>query len=71
VTPDPSAGRVERSFPRWHCWRGVAGLRYASRRLTSPPLVCRGEDTLDLMEQLQAAEHQIAEQPAGFRWPRT
>ena len=28
-------------FPGWEAWRGVSGLLYARRRMTSPPVVFR------------------------------
>jgi len=47
---------VEREFPRWHCWQGISGLFYASRRLTSPPAVVRAEDPVDLRDQIRGWE---------------
>ena len=43
-------------FPQWHVWRGVCGLVYARRPRTSPPLVVRGEDAVDLRDQIRRAE---------------
>ena len=43
-------------FPHWHVWRGVGGLVYARRPRTSPPVVVRGEDALDLRNQMRRAE---------------
>jgi hypothetical protein len=48
-------------IPRgWHYWRGVFGLFYARRKLSSPPVVLRAE-TLDglrkqVLEYLAARE---------------
>jgi hypothetical protein len=28
-------------FPGWECWTGIAGLLYARRRKSSPPVVFR------------------------------
>lgn len=67
---DPSTERVERTFPRWHCWRGICGLLYASRQRTSPPVLVRDENTIELMAQIQAAERKIGD-GGSFRWPRT
>jgi hypothetical protein len=39
----PTLDDVAREFPHWHCWKGVAGMLYASLR-RSPPLVVRGTD---------------------------
>ena len=43
-------------FPHWHVWRGVCGLVYARRPRTSPPVVVRGEDAVDLRNQMRRAE---------------
>lgn len=43
-------------FPQWHVWRGVCGLVYARRPRTSPPVVLRGEDAVDLRDQIRRAE---------------
>lgn len=43
-------------FPQWHVWRGVGGLVYARRPRTSPPVVVRGEDAVDLRDQMRRAE---------------
>jgi hypothetical protein len=43
-------------FPHWHVWLGVCGLVYARRPRTSPPVVVRGEDTVDLRNQMRRAE---------------
>jgi hypothetical protein len=55
-TAEPTLADVETAWPRWHTWRGVCGLLYASRRLTSPPAVVRGEDPRDLIDQVNAWE---------------
>lgn len=47
-------------FPHWHVWRGVSGLLYARRPRTSPPLVVRGKDTVDLRDQIRRAEGKMA-----------
>ncbi len=51
--------RIEHDHPGWHCWRGVTGLLYARRRLSSPPAVCRAT-TID------GLEHAVTEQEQ--RW---
>jgi hypothetical protein len=43
-------------FPQWHVWRGVGGLLYARRPRTSPPIVVRGEDSVDLRDQIRRME---------------
>jgi hypothetical protein len=55
---EPTLADVELSWPRWHTWKGVSGLVYASRRLTSPPAVVRAEDPRDLLDQIRSWEGQ-------------
>ena len=43
-------------FPHWHVWRGINGLAYARRALSSPPVVVRGEDAVDLRDAIIAAD---------------
>jgi len=43
-------------FPRWHAWKGVNGLYYASVIRASPPVVVRGEDAEDLRDMIKRAE---------------
>jgi hypothetical protein len=47
-------------FPQWHVWRGVCGMVYTRRPRTSPPVVVRGEDAVDLRDQIRRAEGKIA-----------
>jgi hypothetical protein len=54
--PEPTLDDVARECPRWHCWQGIAGLLYASLRGSSPPIVVRGEDPMDLRDQIRRAE---------------
>ena len=43
-------------FPRWHVWRGICGLVYARATRTSPAVLVRGEDAVDLRDQIRRAE---------------
>jgi hypothetical protein len=47
-------------FPQWHVWRGVCGLVYARRPRTSPPLVVRADNPVDLFAQIRQAEGKTA-----------
>ena len=47
-------------FPQWHVWRGVCGLVYARWLRASPPVVVRGEDAVDLRDQIRQVEGQRA-----------
>jgi hypothetical protein len=48
----PYAGEL----PNWHVWRGISGLVYGRRLYTSPPLVVRGEDAVDLRDAIRREE---------------
>ena len=43
-------------FPGWECWRGVSGLLYVRRRMSSPPVVFRGYTAQSLAEQIREHE---------------
>jgi len=53
---EPTLDDVAREYPRWHTWKGISGLVYASRRKTSPPAVVRAEDPMDLIDQIRRWE---------------
>jgi len=41
-------------FPLWHVWRDVDRLYYARLRACEPPVKVRGEDPVDLRDQIRA-----------------
>jgi hypothetical protein len=43
-------------FPGWETWRGVSGLLYVRRRMTSPPIVFRGYTAESVAEQIREYE---------------
>ena len=48
---------VERDYPGWRAWPGVlAGVVYARRPRSSPPLVVRAISPADLRHAIEAAE---------------
>ena len=48
---------VERDYPGWRAWPGVlAGVVYARRPHSSPPLVVRAISAADLRRAIEAAE---------------
>jgi hypothetical protein len=50
---------VERDYPGWHAWPGaLAGVVYARRPRSSPPLVVRAVTPDALREQIEAAERE-------------
>lgn len=40
-------------FPRWEVWRGVDRMYYAGLRGSDPRVVVRGEDAVDLRDQIR------------------
>ena len=50
---------VERDYPGWQTWPGVlAGVVYARRPRSSPPLVVRAITPTDLRHAIETAETQ-------------
>jgi len=48
---------IERDYPGWRAWPGVlAGVVYARRPRSSPPLVVRAITPTDLRHAIEAAE---------------
>jgi hypothetical protein len=43
-------------FPGWEAWRGVSGLLYVRRRMTSPPVVFRAVTVEELAAQIREHE---------------
>jgi len=64
VTAEPSddqraraLAEAERDYPGWHAWPGVlAGVVYARRPRSSPPLVVRAISPAELRHAIEAAE---------------
>lgn len=51
--------QVDRDFPGWHAWAAaLAGLVYARRLRTSPPLVVRATSVDQLRHEIEAAERE-------------
>ena len=50
---------IDRDLRPWHAWEGViAGLLYARRPMTSPPLVVRAVTPDALRRAIEAAEQE-------------
>ena len=48
---------IERDYPNWRAWPGaLAGVVYARRPLSSPPLVVRAVTPTALRHAIEAAE---------------
>jgi len=43
-------------FPGWECWQSIAGLLYARRRKSSPPVVFRDVTAEGLARQIREWE---------------
>jgi hypothetical protein len=51
--------QVDRDYPGWHAWpAALAGLVYARRPRTSPPMVVRATSVGQLREEIEAAERE-------------
>jgi hypothetical protein len=51
--------QVDRDYPGWHAWPAVlAGLVYARRSLSSPPLVVRAVSIGQLRQAIEDAERE-------------
>lgn len=51
---EPTQADLEREFgSQWVIFTNVSRLKYGRRLLTSPPVVLRGEDWLDLRDQIR------------------
>ena len=52
--PEPTLDDVGREFPAWHCYApGINGLVYANLRGSFPLVVVRGEDPVDLRDEIR------------------
>jgi hypothetical protein len=50
---EPTLDDIAREYPRWHCWHGISGLYYARLIGASPPVIVRGEDPMDLRDEIR------------------
>jgi len=66
MTAEPNDGEraralaeVERDYPGWHAWPGViAGVVYARRPRSTPPMVVRAITPEALRQEIEAAERE-------------
>jgi hypothetical protein len=61
--PDPehthALAAIDRDLPPWHAWDGaIAGLVYARRPGSSPPMCVRSTTVAGLRQEIEAAERQ-------------
>lgn len=50
---------IDRDYPPWHAWEGViAGLLYARRPMSTPPMVVRAVTPDGLRQAIEAAERE-------------
>lgn len=55
---EPTLDDVQAEFPAWRCWEGVNRLCHARHTATGTQV--RGEDPLDLRDQIRAAEARLS-----------
>lgn len=58
---EPTLADVERETG-WQTYRGINGLCYAELPGADPPVTVRGEDPLDLRDEIRRAKSQLAEE---------
>jgi hypothetical protein len=64
---EPTQADIEAAYPVWQTWRGVDQLYHGLRR-EGAALTARGEDWMDLLDQIRRAETMLEDtRPAG--WP--
>ena len=51
---EPTLADVQAQYPHWDCVQGISGLYHAEHQATGQQVT--GEDPLDLLEQIKAAE---------------
>lgn len=64
---------IDTEFPSWHAFRGVNDLMYARLVNSTPPILVRGEDLMDLRDQVIAKMSELEERlpwrrPCGGAW---
>jgi hypothetical protein len=68
MTPEPTPEDIERAYPHWQTWTGTDRLYYARRRTPGAALTAKGEDWMDLLDQIRRAESMLEDtRPTG--WP--
>jgi hypothetical protein len=50
---EPTHDDVAHEYPAWHCWKGISSLYYARLTGASPPVIVRGEDPMDLRDEIR------------------
>jgi hypothetical protein len=46
--------QIAAEFPLWETWDGIDGLRHARIVGATPPVIVRGDDWTDLLDQIRA-----------------
>ena len=68
-TDEPTREDIKRAYPDWETWVGTDQLPHG-RRTEGAALTARGEDWMDLMDQIRRAEVMLEEtRPAGWQEP--
>ena len=52
----PELSGLADRFPRWEAWRGIDGFFHARIKGATPPVMVRGEDVQDLVDEIMRWE---------------
>jgi hypothetical protein len=62
---EPTLDDVARQFPQWEVYKGISGLYYGRLYKSSPPVIVRGENPLDLRDQIRGWLGRHRQDPSG------
>jgi len=51
--PDEPETSLTSPYPGWHVWRGISGLVYARKLMSSPPVIMRDHSVDGLASQIR------------------
>jgi hypothetical protein len=63
---EPTPADIERDYPMWRTWIGVDRLCHGLRT-TGAALTAKGEDWMDLRDQIKRAELMLEDTPRAWR----
>lgn len=67
---EPTQEDIARAYPGWQTWTGTDRLCHGQRNTPGAALTVRGEDWMDLADQIRRAEAMLEDtRPAGWREP--
>jgi len=65
---EPTPADIEQAYPQWRLWIGTDRMCHALRT-QGAALVAKGEDWLDLLDQIKRAEAMLEDVPEAWRRP--